>query len=146
MCIIDSPYRVWRNRLRGTTYGVWHKDYNNTVTGQGTGRLQYPEFKGHHANMYWAEIHSADSPFKVSSETDGVYLRMFTPEEPVARTQPGPTMKPFPEGDISFLLEIQPIKSYKPLEQLGPGAAAPNIRINKGDEGLRMKLWFDFKN
>ncbi len=141
-----GPYRVWRNRLRGTTYGVWHKDYNNTVTGQGTGRLQYPEFKGHHANMYWAEIHSADSPFKVSSETDGVYLRMFTPEEPVARTQPGPTMKPFPEGDISFLLEIQPIKSYKPLEQLGPGAAAPNIRINKGDEGLRMKLWFDFKN
>lgn len=139
-----GPYRVWRNRQRGTNYGVWHKDYNNTVTGQTTGRLVYPEFKGHHANMYWAKIHSADAPLTVSSESDGVYLRMFTPEEP--KVSKGATMEPFPAGDISFLLEIPPIKSYKPLEQLGPGGIAPNIRINKGDEGIRMKLWFDFKN
>lgn len=140
-----GPYRVWRNRLRGVNLGLWHKDYNNTVTGQGSEPLQYPEFKGHHANLYWARIHSADSPMAVSTETDGVYLRMFTPEEPTARTQPGSTMTPFPSGDISFLLDIPPIRSYKPLEQLGPGAIATNVRINKGDEGIRMKLWFDFR-
>ncbi len=140
-----GPYRVWRNRQRGTTFGLWHKDYNNTVTGQTTGKLQYPEFKGHHANMYWAKIHSEKAPMMISSENDGVYLRMFTPEEPKARTQPGRTMVEFPTGDISFLLEIPPIRSYKPLEQLGPGGISPNIRINKGDEGIRMKLWFNFK-
>jgi hypothetical protein len=139
-----GPYRVWRNRQRGTTFGLWHKDYNNTVTGQTTGKLQYPEFKGYHANTYWAQLHSDEAPLTVSSESDGIYLRVFTPEEPKARTQPGPTMTKFPEGDISFMLEIPPIRSYKPLEQLGPGGIAPNIRINKGDEGIRMKLWFDF--
>lgn len=44
------------------------------------------------------------------------------------------------------MLEIPPIRSYKPLEQLGPGCIAPNIRINKGDDGIRLKLWFDFGN
>ncbi|WP_261387914.1 hypothetical protein [Chitinophaga pinensis] len=30
----DGPYRVWKNRLKGTRFGVWHKDYNNTETGE----------------------------------------------------------------------------------------------------------------
>ena len=51
----------------------------------------------------------------------------------------------FPEGDISFLFEIPGIQSYKPIEQLGPEAQPGNIRINIGDDGLRMKLWFDFR-
>jgi len=28
-----GPYRVWKNRLKGQQFGVWHKDYNNTITG-----------------------------------------------------------------------------------------------------------------
>lgn len=140
-----GPYRVWRNRQRGTNYGIWHKEYNNTVTGQpdGEGRLVYPEFKGYHANTYRARLHSAEAPLEIASETDGLYLRIFTPEEP--RVRATSTMVPFPEGDISFLFEIPPMRSYKPLEQLGPGGIAPNIRINKGDEGLRMKLWLTFR-
>ena len=27
-----GPYRVWKNRVPGTNYGIWHKDYNNTIT------------------------------------------------------------------------------------------------------------------
>ena len=53
-------------------------------------------------------------------------------------------MQPFPEGDLSFLLEIPGIQSYKPIEQLGPQAQPSHIRINVGDEGLHIKLWFDF--
>lgn len=142
-----GPYRVWRNRQQGANYGLWQKDYNNTITGEpkADGTLIYPEFKGHHANMYWATIQSENAPFTVYSETDGIYLRMFTPQEPHHRRDGAATMKRFPEGDISFLLEIQPIQSYKPLEQLGPQAMPPNIRINAGDQGLRMKLWFDFR-
>lgn len=29
-----GPYRVWKNRLRGQKFGVWHKAYNNTITGE----------------------------------------------------------------------------------------------------------------
>lgn len=141
-----GPYRVWRNRQRGTAFGIWQKDYNNTITGEPVnGKLVYPEFKGYHANMYWATIQSDSTPFTIYSETDGIYLRMFTPEEPHHRRKGEDTMKRFPQGDISFLYEIQPIRSYKPLEQLGPQAQSPNIRINQGDMGLRMKLWFDFR-
>lgn len=138
-----GPYRVWRNRLRGPVFGLWQKDYNNTVTGEGSGRLDYPEFKGYHANVYWAEMQSDTAPFKVYSETDGLYLRLFTPEEPKHRNER--TMQPFPEVDISFLFEIPGMRSYKPIEQLGPEAQPSGIRINKGDDGLRIKLWFDFR-
>ena len=68
---------------------------------------------------------------------------LFTPEEPKHRTER--TMQPFPEGDISFLLEIPGMRSYKPIEQLGPEAQPSGIRINKGDDGLRIKLWLDFR-
>lgn len=98
-----------------------------------------------HFNLYWATIESDKAPFTVYSETDGVYLRLYTPEEPHHRRKGEDTMKRFPPGDLSFLWEIQPIRSYKPLEQLGPQALAPNIRINQGDDGLVMKLWFDFR-
>ena len=73
-------------------------------------------------------------------------MRVFTPQEPAARRDGKDTMMPFPEGDISFLLEIPPMQSYKPVTQLGPQAQAPNIRLNPGDKGLRIKLIFDFLN
>ena len=136
-----GPYRVWRNRLRGPQWGVCQKAYNNTVTGES---WLYPEFKGYHANLYWAEMRSKTAPFKVYSETDGLYYRVFTPEEPKALNGEKHTMQSFPDGDISFLLEIPGIQSYKPIEQLGPKAQPGNIRVNIGDEGLRIKLWFNF--
>ncbi len=40
-----GPYRVWKNRIPGANYGIWQKDYNNTITGESTDRLVYPEFK-----------------------------------------------------------------------------------------------------
>lgn len=141
-----GPYRVWRNRQEGMNIGLWQKAYNNTVTGESAGELVYPEFKGYHGNTYWATIKSEKTPFTVYSETDGVYLRMFSPDEPGKRRKGEDTMRKFPEGDISFLLEIPGMRSYKPIEQLGPEAQASHIRINKGDEGIRIKLWFDFRS
>ncbi len=139
-----GPYRVWRNRQEGMCIGLWDKEYNNTVTGESPQPLVYPEFKGYHGNTYWASIISESAPFTIYSETDGLYLRMFTPEEPVNRRKGQNTMRKFPEGDISFLMEIPGMRSYKPIEQLGPEAQPSHIRINKGDEGIRIKLWFDF--
>lgn len=138
-----GPYRVWKNRIPGTNYGIWHKDYNNTVTGESYDNLIYPEFKGYHANMYWATFESDTAPFTVYSRTDGIFYRVFTPEEPKGSAKR--TMPEFPEGDISFLLDIPAICSFKPIEQQGPNSQPGNIRIKKGDEGLRLNLMFDFR-
>lgn len=138
-----GPYRVWKNRIPGTNYGIWHKDYNNTVTGESYDNLVYPEFKGYHANMYWATFESDTAPFTIYSRTDGIFYRVFTPEEPKGSAKR--TMPEFPEGDISFLLDIPAICSFKPIEQQGPNSQPGNIRIKKGDEGLRLNLMFDFR-
>lgn len=150
-----GPYRVWRNRLEGQQFGIWSLAYNNTVTGQyntATAPL-YPEFKGYRSDMRWMEIyHEGSVKLRVTSLTNGLYFRLFTPEEAVDQT-PGEmggmdegkrkqerTMVKFPNGDISFLLSIPPMQSYKPLEQLGPTAQPDNIRIKSGDEGFHIRL------
>jgi hypothetical protein len=95
--------------------------------------------------MYWATIQSPATPFTVYSETDGVYLRLFTPEEPRLRQDGVNTMPDFPAGDLSFLLDIPGIRSFKPISQHGPQSQPGIIRIKKGDEGLNLNLLFDFR-
>lgn len=135
-----GPYRVWKNRIKGTNYGIWQKDYNNTVTGEYHEPLVYPEFKGFHANLYWAELRSETASMTVWSETDGIFFRVFTPEEQRDREGRGLSVKEYPVGDLSFLVEIPAVSSQ------GAGGEGANIKINKGDEGFRMKLWFKFEN
>ena len=138
-----GPYRVWKNRIPGTNCGIWHKDYNNTITGESFENLIYPEFKGYHANLYWATLEGEKTSFTVYSRNDGTFFRVFTPEEPAGRVKD--TMPAFPEGDLSFLLDIPAICSFKPIEQQGPNSQPGNIRIKSGDEGLHLNLMFDFR-
>lgn len=140
-----GPYRVWKNRIPGTNYGLWEKAYNNTITGESIGKLVYPEFKGYHANLYWASLQTKESTFSIYSESDGIFFRVFTPEEPKGRQDGKSTMPHFPSGDLSFLYEIPAIQDFKPISQHGPQSQPGMIRIKKGDEGISMKLWFDFR-
>lgn len=70
---------------------------------------------------------------------------MFTSEEPVHRRNGENTMWDFPAGDISFLYDIPAMRSDKSIPELGPKSLPSTIRIKKGDDGFRMKLWFDFR-
>jgi len=139
-----GPYRVWKNRIPGTNYSVWHKDYNNTITGESFENLIYPEFKGYHANLYWARLESRETPVTIYSTSENLYLRVFTPEEPEGRAGNKRTMPAFPAGDISLLLDIPAIQSFKPISQQGPQSQPGNIRIKKGDDGLRIRTTFVF--
>ena len=139
-----GPYRVWKNRIPGTNYNVWDKAYNNTITGESFENLIYPEFKGYHANLYWATIRNKESDFSVYSASENLFFRVLTPEEPKFRQDGINTMPAFPEGDLSFLYEIPAIRDFKPIHQHGPQSQPGSIRIKKGDEGVKMELWFDF--
>ena len=141
-----GPYHVWKNRLQGTEYNIWEKDYNNTITGESFENLIYPEFKGYHANLLAAKILAGEDSFRIFSESDKLFLRLFTPAEP-KNAFPGAHAQPeFPEGDISFMYEIPAMRAFKPLSQQGPSSQPTNIRIKKGDDGITMNLWFDFRN
>ena len=78
----EGPYRVWRNRMKGTSFGVWNKEYNDAVTGSIQNPKQYPEFKGHHAGVRWA-IYLTPSGFWQSAtgriKVDGL-LKVLQPE------------------------------------------------------------------
>lgn len=133
-----GPYRVWKNRIKGTNYGIWQKKYNNTVTGEYYYPQIYPEFKGYHANLYWATLESATSPMTVYCESDGIFFKVFTPEEQRDREGRGVSVKEYSKGDLSFLLEIPAVDSQ------GLGGDSSIVGIKKGDEGYNIKLWFQF--
>ncbi|MGV8093614.1 MAG: glycoside hydrolase family 2 protein [Mangrovibacterium sp.] len=139
-----GPYRVWKNRLKGSNFGVWEKAYNNTITGESFNDLVYPEFKGYHGNLYWATLETTEAPFTIIAETPSLYFRLFTPAKP--QHVAGGTYPPFPEGDLSFLYEIPAIGTkFKQADQLGPKSQKGRFSGHKGDEDYPIRLWFDFR-
>ncbi|MGJ5640551.1 glycoside hydrolase family 2 TIM barrel-domain containing protein [Formosa sp. S-31] len=141
----NGPYRVWKNRIKGTTMGLWEKKYNKTITGESFENLVYPEFKGYHANMLAANLRTEHGDLKFFSASDKLFLRLFTPDLPkkaVSKVFPQPE---FPEGNISFMFEIPGMRAFKSLQDQGPESQPTNIRIKNGDEGISMSLWFDFR-
>ncbi|NQU88109.1 MAG: beta-galactosidase [Mariniphaga sp.] len=139
----NGPYRVYKNRMKGVEFGLWEKKYNNTITGESG--FEYPEFKGYHSEVYWAEIQGKNSPdFKVIVHSNDVFLRMLTPDDP---KEPARTKMEYPKGDISFLHGINATGSkFKEAERFGPQSSPyffSSSRIHGGF--LKMKLTFDFR-
>ncbi len=139
-----GPYRVWKNRTKGSNMGIWEKDYNNTITGESFDNLIYPEFKGYHGNLYWATLETTESPFTIVSETPNLYFQLFTPAKPKEATTG--TYPPFPDADLSFLYEIPAIGTkFKTADKLGPNSQKGVFKSHGGDEDYPIKLWFDFR-
>jgi hypothetical protein len=137
-----GPYRVWKNRMEGVNLGIWNKSYNSTITGQAP--YIYPEFKGYFSNFYWMRLETAGQPVTVVCGTEDIFLRLFTPGNPVKTYNTAP---PFPAGDISFMQGIPAIgtKSQKP-EKLGP-SGGKNMYYDYGkskDYAKELTLYFDF--
>ena len=139
-----GPYRVWKNRIKGSTFGIWEKAYNNTVTGENFDNLVYPEFKGYHGNLYWVILETTETPVTILSETPNLYFQLFTPAHP--ESEAGGTFPPFPEGDLSFLYDIPAVgtKFYQ-ADQLGPRSRKGTYLGRWGDNNYPIKLWFDFR-
>lgn len=139
-----GPYRVWKNRIKGSNFGVWEKAYNNTITGESFNNLVYPEFKGYHGNLYWAKLETSESPITIISETPNLFFQLFTPAKP--QNIRGGVYPPFPEGDLSFLYEIPAIGTkFQKAEVMGPSGQRGMYKGHRGDENYPIKLWFDFR-
>lgn len=136
----NGPYRVYKNRMKGAAFGLWEKEYNNTVTGE-SGYI-YPEFKGYHSETYWAELNTKQhNGFTVYVLSDDIFLRMFTPQPP---RQPAKTEMEYPPGNISFLHSINAIGTKFDAGQ-GPQAAPTQFYpVKIYGNALSLKLVFDF--
>ncbi|RKD19612.1 glycosyl transferase family 2 [Pelobium manganitolerans] len=139
----NGPYRVWKNRMKGTEFGVWHKDYNNTETGEIP--FVYPEFKGYHSNMYWCKFLTKGQDFKVLAADEDTFLRLFTPR--FMDDQWHNYVPLFPTGDISFMQAIPSIgNKTQTAESTGP-MGQKNIYYDYEKSPERAKeltLYFDF--
>jgi hypothetical protein len=101
----NGPYRVWKNRLKGAAFGLWEKEYNNTVTGES---WVYPEFKGFHSNLYAADITTGYGTLKIVAASEDLFLHLFTPDKPSQSTNTN-TLGIFPGGQLSILNAISPV-------------------------------------
>jgi Glycosyl hydrolases family 2, TIM barrel domain/Glycosyl hydrolases family 2, sugar binding domain/Glycosyl hydrolases family 2/Beta galactosidase small chain len=134
-----GPYRVWKNRMKGQSFGVWHKEYNNTITGAG---WQYPEFKGYHADLYWVVIENRESPFTVYTEDQSIFLQMLRPDH--SKYEHASIQPAFPSCDIGFMTAIAPIGTrFQSPDLLGP-QSQKNLQLNYGP--VKGTLWFDFSD
>jgi hypothetical protein len=139
--LADGPYRVYKNRMKGPQFGYWEKEYNNTVTGES---WDYPEFKGYYSNFYWAEFITNDESFYVFTETEDLFLRLFTPEDPEGAYNEF-TDPVFPEGDISFMDAISPIGTkFKAANQHGPMGQKNDLSMWQDDKRKNRVLYFYF--
>ncbi|MGV8096109.1 MAG: glycoside hydrolase family 2 TIM barrel-domain containing protein [Mangrovibacterium sp.] len=140
----NGPYRVYKNRMKGTGFGLWEKAYNNSVTGESG--FVYPEFKGYHSGMYWVKIFGENSPdFTVYVHSNDIFLRMLTPPVP---QHPRNTTIVYPPGDLSFLHGISGIGTkFTDAPASGPQSFPyyfSPVKIH--ERKLSMKLTFDFRN
>jgi hypothetical protein len=134
-----GPYRVWKNRLKGMLFGVWHKDYNNTITGES---WLYPEFKGYHSEMHWITIETKEAPFTIYTENEQLFFQMLKPENPKGAFNNN-TNPAFPEGNIGFLNAISPIGTkFQDAAQMGPQSQKNSMLNYTPVQGI---LWFDFR-
>jgi hypothetical protein len=103
----DGPYRVWKNRMKGNRFGMWTKEYNTSETGEYP--WTYPEFKGYHSRFYGGIFRTRTQRFMVVTETEDLFLRLFTP---AWKTDAWHNYEPiFPSGDVSFMHGISSIGS-----------------------------------
>lgn len=138
----NGPYRVWKNRMKGVTFGIWEKDYNNTVTGES---WVYPEFKGFHSNLYAADLVTGYGTLKIAAASEDLFLHLFTPDKPVNRNNDN-TLGIFPDGQLSILNAISPVGTkFHKAEKLGPQSGQNYFFCSPITEPLIGKIYLKFE-
>ncbi|HEX5221253.1 MAG TPA: hypothetical protein VFZ59_16945, partial [Verrucomicrobiae bacterium] len=132
----DGPFRVWKNRLNGVTFGEWENDYNNTITGYS--EWKYPEFKGCFSNVRWLQLETTEGLITVVPENIP-FVQVLTPEQPPDNLV-GKTKVNLPQCGLGFLHAIPPIGTkFKPAAQGGP-QGQPNV--GQGEYSGRVSFYF----
>jgi hypothetical protein len=121
----DGPYRVWRNRLKGQTLGVWETTYNTTETGFKD--WVYPEFAGYFANVHWLKLATTEGTLTMMIPDDKTFVRVGTPQFPPANLAGKTTVK-FPPGNLAVVRDLPAMGTkFSTAAQSGPQATTPLV-------------------
>lgn len=114
----DGPYRVWQNRRRGVTYGLWESAFNDTITGY-RGWV-YPEFQGCFANVRWMEFQTTAGPLVMEPLTPDLFVQVLNPEFPEEKLARFARVD-LPGAGLGLLHAIPAIgNKFFPAAQTGP--------------------------
>ena len=121
----NGPYRVWRNRLKGQTLGVWETAYNTTETGYKD--WVYPEFAGYFANVRWLKLATSEGLLTLMIPDENTFVRVGTPHFPGGNLMAKMAMK-FPPGNLAVVRDIPPMgNKFHTAAQTGPQATTPLV-------------------
>ena len=111
----DGPARVWKNRRRGGTLGLWRKAAAEVTP---VAAAHEPKLAGYYSGVVWAELISADGRLLLAIESPDLDLGLFSPDFPDdART----AVAAVPPGGVTLLHGISAIGTkFKPSDELGP--------------------------
>ena len=115
-----GPYRVWQNRLHGTTLDVWQNAYNDPIPSE---TFVYPEFKGYFRDWRWANIETTEGSLLVENESPGSYLGVYSP-----RDGRDALLYTFPPSGIAILDVIPPVRNkVNATDLIGPSSQAQRV-------------------
>ncbi|MBE6287065.1 MAG: glycoside hydrolase family 2 [Mediterranea massiliensis] len=138
----NGPYRVWKNRLKGVTFGLWKKEYNNTLTGES---WEYPEFKGFHSKLYAADLYTNGGTLKMVAEEEDLFLHLFTPGKQGKRNNDN-TLGVFPDGQLSVLNAISAVGTkFKDARELGPQSQLNQVVSSDHADPITGKFYLKFE-
>ena len=107
-----GPYRVWKNRMAGTTFGLHEAAYSRSTPGVS---YQYPEFEGFFGTWDWIELETRAANVTVRNTGVVPFFGLYRPtpgEKPVLD---------LPDLGWSFLHAVPPIGTkFAPPGVLGP--------------------------
>ncbi len=107
-----GPYRIWKNRLAGTEFGLHETPLLRSVPGVS---YQYPEFEGFFGEWRWLEMQTRDANFVIRNSGNVPWFGLY---------RPSPVDKPvidLPDVGWAFLHAVPPIGTKFALpDVLGP--------------------------
>ncbi len=130
-----GPYRVWQNRLRGTTLGIWENDYNDPIPAES---FNYPEFKGYFRNWHWANFKTSEGIISIANKKNDNYLGVYSP-----RDGRDALLYTFPNTGISVLDVIPAVRNkVNATDLVGPSSQAQHVSdIYSGTIYLKFELF-----
>ena len=105
----DGPARVWKNRLRGGTLGIWEKTAAGVTAVQAA---HEPKLAGYYSGVVWAELTTAESRLLIALESsippeggkwNNIYLGLFSPTFP-ADARDAAVLKVYYKGSESCII------------------------------------------
>ena len=108
----EGPYRIWKNRMAGTQFGLHETSYSRSTPGE---TFDYPEFEGYFGHWRWLEMQTRSGDISIRNESDIPAFGLY---------RPTPVEKPLlvlPDVGWAFLHAVPPIGTKFALpEVLGP--------------------------